>query len=667
MVENEPLALLPHRVYDSEQLVVERENLESFVVPEAYRGFFRMVEKGASIAMLVDSLKSAPGENRFAGLLRFLCFLLDRDMLADPRAIRLVESLRPDYSWPSSPAFEPLASLELVRLRSGVPLGADVARGWATIVALMGAACLAKYFGSFALWSDWGSARWGDEAGALAALQALILAFSIGRTVASLVLFFCMRFLTGFAPALHLKLDAVSLSIAVDDFSKARGGDRFLLATAGAIGLVAIAGVTPKMAALGRPEIAAFLPLFTFLVLLADLSPLRKSFLTEWLRVYYNRHESPGGALERRMSALQTGALIAWLGGLVWFGATAIPLLYRQLLLATRLDLADPGSWIPLGLFILLMGILTATFADDLANATYAGGGRSRSRRLWRRRRPAMPVPEAIQHGKSLSMDDLRKLPLLRQIDADTRERLLERAEIVDLEVGEAFCRSGGTDRALFILLSGRAAVVKRKASRHSKVMAFLQPGAVFGEVAFFLGLQRTADVVAAESSRALKITHDEDTMSTVDSSRSEELQTRAWFLQALVSSPVFKELPSEAMDALIVSGAKRVFRAGDAIFSEGERADSCYFLVQGQASVVQNLQLINRMKAGDVFGEIGLIRPNTLRTATVKADTDLITVRIDGPHFWNLLRSHLPIAVEMERISQERLRRSAGAITRPD
>jgi CRP-like cAMP-binding protein len=642
-------------------MLVERDGLGSFVVPDAYQALFKMVSNGASIATLVDSLKSAPGENRFAGLLKFLSFLADRDMLADPRAIQLVESLRPDYDWNDSPAFEPLVSIELLRLRPGAALSVATSQAWAVAMAAAGALIVVKFLGAIAS-GNWASARWTEDSNALAALIALAFAFSIGRSVCALALFFCMRFLTSFAPAVHLRLDAVSLSLAVDDFSRARGGDRFLLATAGAVGLVAIAGALPMTAAFGRTDIAGFLPVFTYLVVLADLSPLRKSLFTEWLRAYYNRTEN-----ERSVSAIQVGATIAWICALLWFVVTAVPLLFVQL--RSRFDMTDHASWLPLGLLILLVGIVAASFLDDLFNAPLwsAGSGRGRARRMWRRRRPTMPVPEAIQRGKAPGIDDLRQLPLLRQIDRDTRERLIERAEVVDLDVGEAFCRAGGKDRALFILLSGRAAVVKRSASRHSKLMAFLGPGAVFGEVAFFLGLQRTADVVASEPSRALKIVHDEDTMSTVDSSKSEELQTRAWFLQALVSSPVFKELPSEAMDALIVSGKKRLYRAGESVFSEGESADGCYFLVQGQASVVQNLQLINRMKAGDVFGEIGLIRPNTLRTATVKADTDLITVRIDGPHFWNLLRSHLPIAVEMERIAQERLKRSAAASARTE
>lgn len=71
---------------------------------------------------------------------------------------------------------------------------------------------------------------------------------------------------------------------------------------------------------------------------------------------------------------------------------------------------------------------------------------------------------------------------------------------------------------------------------------------------------------------------------------------------------------------------------------------------------MTQNMKAINKLGAGDAFGEIALLQPGLLRTATVAAETDLILVMIESKAFWSLLRSHLPLALEIERLARTRL-----------
>jgi CRP-like cAMP-binding protein len=264
-------------------------------------------------------------------------------------------------------------------------------------------------------------------------------------------------------------------------------------------------------------------------------------------------------------------------------------------------------------------------------------------------------VAEAIKQGKVPVRTDLEKLPLIRQLDAEMRAALLANARVSEVNEGVAVCRQGDKSRSLFIVLSGRLAVAKSSGSNRRRVVAFLESGAVFGEAAFFFAAPRTADVVALEHCRVLELKHDPQ-MKDIEGNRSEELQLRIWFLQALVAGSFLKNLPSEALDAVVFAGARAKFSSGQKIMSEGEVGDACYFLIQGQASVSQRGQLINKMKAGDAFGEIALLFPGALRTATVTANSDLLCVRLEAEVFWRLLASHLPLAVEVERLAEARL-----------
>lgn len=98
------------------------------------------------------------------------------------------------------------------------------------------------------------------------------------------------------------------------------------------------------------------------------------------------------------------------------------------------------------------------------------------------------------------------------------------------------------------------------------------------------------------------------------------------------------QDLPSEAMDTLIYAGKRKLFKACEAVFTEGAPADSCCFIAQGRASAVQNGKKINEMGAGDAFSEIAMLKIGSRRTASVVADSDLLCMELDIESFSSLL-----------------------------
>jgi CRP/FNR family cyclic AMP-dependent transcriptional regulator len=67
---------------------------------------------------------------------------------------------------------------------------------------------------------------------------------------------------------------------------------------------------------------------------------------------------------------------------------------------------------------------------------------------------------------------------------------------------GDVVVRAGAVDRSLFIVTSGRFDVVTG-----GRAVAALARGDIFGELAFFDGLPRSADVIAAEPGDTLIMT----------------------------------------------------------------------------------------------------------------------------------------------------------------
>lgn len=657
-IENEKLRLIPHRVRTDQdgEIVIEPPDSVMIALPTEYRDFYRLSCEGLSIAQLARGLRLTQANGRFAYLFRYLCFMADHGLLADKRLVRLIEASRPDYRWNESIACEELFGMEVFRFPKIQPpkwLGMPVALGMAN-----GGLFLWVYL-SDAMTETRFQAALGDRTTAVPLLIAFATAFCLGRSLRALLQALGAWITTGQEVSLRLRLDPVSLSLATDDLSRLRS-ERPLMGIGMGAFLMSVALTLLSVRWLEFPVSPALLTYFLCLLLLADSTPFARSAGTEWLRFVYNfkarLFEGKPGAPDVEASIWRDHVIFSF----VWCGLLALFLVSVSANLVRALwpviDLRTGAGLVSAGALLLLQALIWFSLLDDAASAIrYGDGDRRLVRRLFRRKGPRLAVDEAIRQGRSPSLEELAKLPFLRQLDPVLRAELIARSRWIDVTEGNAVCRQGGNDRSLFIVLAGRLAVARSRRGSRRRVVAWLDPGAVFGEAAFFFGSARTADVVAMEESRLLEIRHD-NTMKSLSSDSFDEMRLRIWLLQAIASSPTFRELPSEAVDALVFAGQKREFKAGDTVIHEGDDADACYFIVQGQASALQNGRLINKMKAGDAFGEIALLRPLSPRTASVTADSDLLTVMIPSESFWDLISSHLPLAIEIERLAEGRL-----------
>ena len=64
-----------------------------------------------------------------------------------------------------------------------------------------------------------------------------------------------------------------------------------------------------------------------------------------------------------------------------------------------------------------------------------------------------------------------------------------------------------------------------------------------------------------------------------------------------------------------------RLVSAGEIIFLEGQQADTAYVILKGEVQVAAqgdaDNRVVGRLKAGEIFGEMALLRPDGKRTAT--------------------------------------------------
>ena len=101
---------------------------------------------------------------------------------------------------------------------------------------------------------------------------------------------------------------------------------------------------------------------------------------------------------------------------------------------------------------------------------------------------------------------------------------------------------------------------------------------------------------------------------------------------------------------------------AGAVIFEIGSPSDCMYAIQQGDVEVRVKGEPIERLQAGHVFGELGLIDDEP-RSAQVIATTDCELVRIDRKRFQFLVQQTPSFALQIMAVLARRLRRGAPRV----
>lgn len=93
----------------------------------------------------------------------------------------------------------------------------------------------------------------------------------------------------------------------------------------------------------------------------------------------------------------------------------------------------------------------------------------------------------------------------------------------------------------------------------------------------------------------------------------------------------------------------RRTIAPGEVIFLEGQQADVAYVILKGEAQVIAHGSageqlVINRMAAGEMFGEIAILRPHGTRTATTISEGGCELVQIERSFFDHSLAKADPL-----------------------
>jgi len=129
---------------------------------------------------------------------------------------------------------------------------------------------------------------------------------------------------------------------------------------------------------------------------------------------------------------------------------------------------------------------------------------------------------------------------------------------------------------------------------------------------------------------------------------------------------PMFSNIDPAKLKLLAFTSDRLSYGAGDVLFQQGDPGDAAFVIVKGRADVRIDTESgplkVATLEDHDFVGEIAILC-DVPRTATVTANTDLVTLRIKKDLFFQLIREFPEIAIEVMRELARRLELSNARV----
>ncbi len=130
---------------------------------------------------------------------------------------------------------------------------------------------------------------------------------------------------------------------------------------------------------------------------------------------------------------------------------------------------------------------------------------------------------------------------------------------------------------------------------------------------------------------------------------------------------PIFAKIDPAKLKLLAFTSERLAFEEGQTLFSQGDQSDAAYVIIAGSADVLVNTNSgqvsVAHLGRNALVGEIGILC-DVPRTATVKALTELETLKIEKSNFFRLIEEFPQMAAEIVRELAARLAQTTSDLT---
>lgn len=137
--------------------------------------------------------------------------------------------------------------------------------------------------------------------------------------------------------------------------------------------------------------------------------------------------------------------------------------------------------------------------------------------------------------------------------------------------------------------------------------------------------------------------------------------------VEVLRGIPLFAKIEPTKLKLLAFTSEHVEYANGEILFGQGDIGDAAFILLEGEADVLVDNpggQLkVAQLKKNDIVGEIAILC-DVPRTATVRAASRLVTLRISKDGFFNLVTQFPQVGVEIMHELASRLHQTTQQLT---
>ena len=259
------------------------------------------------------------------------------------------------------------------------------------------------------------------------------------------------------------------------------------------------------------------------------------------------------------------------------------------------------------------------------------------------------------RHTNKITFSDFCKWPFFRSLPEPIQNYLWDMHQIVNVAAGTTIVIEGENTKDLWTQVTGQSAIYTKGLGHLKKVVGVIDPMSTFGELGFFMGEARSADIVTLCASSFIKIPYSKDIQQLVKKDAFQNLKHRFQVMRAFMQSTLFKNLPEHTMDEVIFRGRLLNAKPQQLLFNEGDVGAACYIIISGQVGIFQQGTFINLLKQGSCLGEVSLFWSGGKRTAAAVAQSECLLLEIKQSDFYAVLSENIQLAVELEALAFER------------
>ena len=130
---------------------------------------------------------------------------------------------------------------------------------------------------------------------------------------------------------------------------------------------------------------------------------------------------------------------------------------------------------------------------------------------------------------------------------------------------------------------------------------------------------------------------------------------------------PLFAKVEPSKLKLLAFTSQRMVFSKGQELFHQGDPGDAAYVIIEGSADVLVDAPggqiSVARVERNAIVGDIAILC-DVSRTATIKALSEVLTLKILKEQFLELIAGFPEIAIEIMRVLADRLSKTTAELT---